>query len=842
MSKADRCLRKALGSLKLHVEDLKDSADLEGQFTFISKEIDDLIKREKNPKSKIQNRAAEMELLMKMKIFYDMDREVKINMRVNEVTKNAKSIDDIIRNLENMMHGHAAGAFHTKGYYRNQIAGTFMATIADADPKVADLAFKKLRAMGAKFIDTEGKLKEKENISRGIYRATYGESLDDLFPNALDREAVILLSDARKNMNNFVLRQKRSAGMLVNKEDNFISSRRYEREKIAGMDKEEFSVKMIGLLSDEGLRPDLQDMDARILSLGKMYDNILDIAELTDFETHQKNILQIFRRVTKHRILKFKNADAEFEMMRSFSDPDFLVNFNRDIEINSLEITMHQLFGNRPDVTMAGIFNRLRRSEFGRSSEAVGKLQTWHSNSHSFIDFMRSPFIAPSTRLGKFFKLMKTLQPLKLLVTAITQAPADLIFGAAMRRADRGAIFGPIAGLEAFTDSFSSLFKRASRTQRIKMMKELNVGAEQYASTGMDSLFIRKETGLVGRKQKWAAQESAEVFVGGAMRWTGLNYVTQTMEASAALGATRTIKGMVQAWKADKMTPALKELVVIARLRDSELNILSKYLPTLSEESWLDLNKVNHIPWKAFADNYDSGIIQRRELAAKLGGFIDSRVRQGVPLATLRSGERWKKGSGQPTATDEFMDLVLTFKRTLLEATGIFVENWQRVVRTQGYMPAIGGGTVFAAGAYGFFLGYDFLVSAWLDEKPAIKHLEEGNTIEGIARVLNRISPVPIYTDTLYTVIKGYSLSNLVAGAGAAMANDFAAAVRKSVTEGITDKEATAAWRKFLIKHIVPLNVWWLKGPLRHTDVDIQESVIEGEPEERDRDKEFALP
>ena len=291
---------------------------------------------------------------------------------------------------------------------------------------------------------------------------------------------------------------------------------------------------------------------------------------------------------------------------------------------------------------------------------------------------------------------------------------------------------------------------------------------------------------------------------------------------SNGMGASNTLMRLVRGHGEGTLNAAQKETIAQARLSKRELDLLYsvrdqiKDTGAFSNYDVIDVTKLYGIKADALGKGL-AGDMARQRLFLKLAGFMDSRASQGTPTPTLRQVR--KKGPRYMTDSDAFWDMFMTFKKTLIEMTANYVEQFARMYRTQGMGRTIGGGALFTGSSFIFAAGTDMVASAILDREPALNKMAKGDFVGGYGRILGQMSFAPIWTDAIIRTVEnkdrwGQSgVTDVIMGPVGSMVRDFGNAFKSRSPE-----EKLYHW---FHDHLLP-RPWWVKGPLRHMGLDLR--------------------
>lgn len=550
----------------------------------------------------------------------------------------------------------------------------------------ASIANRKL-ALEAKYLkgflhrlETENLLKHfhmgenHKDIVRAIYQLSLGKEGN---PGLINNPEAIKIAKVIKEFQDNLLKRSNEAGSWIRPLKGYISSQNHDTRLLREAGFETWQATVLENLDLErtmqGISPDRQDDFLR-----SVYDALVSGAHYkppggatADALTGFKGASSLGRKISEHRLLHFKDADAWLNYHSQFGADNPMMSIIQDFERSTNNIALMEVFGPNPQaffddlVQRLGKRNRQDLKEFDKITGKRGGLLS-PTPQHLMAELTGETFRPENYGLAQVGSMTRQLNNMIMLGATVATQVTDVAFKANALRLRTGK---PI--LSVYGDMIGSLFEGLTNKEKRRMAKAYGAGFDGTLQAVASRFMVDDNPpGLV------STLHSTYFNLNGVTPWTANS---KMMDMSMIAGymnnhhdvSFRSLHPQTQ----DYLLRANIDAVDwdIARSAARDLNGSTYILPDTFEEIPNDLIRSMK---SELANATDSEIARyKKDLDVNYRGFLLDTVETATLTPSLNTRAILTKGTKPGTAPGEMLRFMSQFKSFgLAVGTDVFPE------------------------------------------------------------------------------------------------------------------------------------------------------------------------
>lgn len=840
MSASD-CFNNIMKAYGISIDDIMADPIAKAEFEFASKVIDQL---HDEAMSKVGDAKDNFDKILNDKNFTDYTKRVMLNTqkkyieKIDMASKSMAFVNDVMRNnpdaksLGRKLVQKIRSMENTKQGNERRYNAEFYSHLANhPDKDIASQSIALYKSLGKQLFNTEAKKAKYENVMRAIIHVAHNdkEGLKKIFPDDFERATVEHLANSLMNIQRGIIAHKKNSGMIIGQVDNYLWKRTYDRNAIFGLGPEGLA-KLLEDNLDHGATFASGTMQTSPDARTEYFKNLWQTLNEKSISgmSSEDAMSAVIANSTKSRQFVFKNADAEFNVMKAIGgETDLHTLIQRDLADSASVVSHYLQFGASSERALQNslleISKQLSKADLPSGDKKLNSMEVFRGYADQAKQDLKVLTIKPKTNfstLGHAFSFFRNMNVAKLGATVVTQAPLDMISLTHTTMADRGMV----NAFDAFASSIKTFSKVAKLDEkaRLELQRSIGVFNNIHDSTAVVRMAGDTNIGRIGdagpKGYMALASEKMGQISSSSVHWSGLGWMTDMHMTASGVEASSSLALAIRAHKDGNLSKSYARVLSDAGFTSKEVAILAENFDKVKgfEFAWdepdkfLNPLKIYEVADEAFGKNASA---QKEALVNKTIGFINDRTRQGAPMPSIFDNVgRGKEVLGD---ADAFVNMITMFKGTLMNMTDAFIKRNLAMHRNMGGGELAGYYATYMAGSMGMFLATDTISSFLLDRESAYHKFARGDTNGALLNFLSRTSPVPIMTDPMFRLFEQKDKWGQSVFADVALGP--AGGLFRDLENVYKSKDVGKAMLRFTGNHLIPYTSnWMVRGAGRH--------------------------
>ena len=592
---------------------------------------------------------------------------------------------------------------------------------------------------------------------------------------------------------------KNAAGILTGKIENYILPQEIDKAKLADIDLPEFDALI-------RKRVKWNKGGETALTADQIGDIISDLHQNWATVTGKPQgpssdpVLALALSEAKSRKIFFNNPVDRIAVMKVLGpENDVPTLLHKHMMKSSRAIANNETLGPEPMQAMAELIEHVRqttseegglvRTEKGKKVNYGDMIEDMQTDAKEQLDKLLTFRKTPDSWVNDSINFAKAFMVLKLSNVVFTAAPGDLssrMLGELTQGRGEKNIKDLMASGVQYAQDLVAL---KSAEDRIKLADLLGVEIAS-AETYRTNMLLTELHSSRPRMQKGVM--IANNLSGKFLEGVGLNLYTNASVPSGMLWGAETFTENIRAFK-DGNEHAANNLRAYG-LPDKTVNFLVKHLDEIVHDGseyqrmkgQISPSLIAKLPLKYFGQSDTLSRSTRNQLANTVSTSMRGLGQTSVPQASLISSP-----TGADTWSRHAWKILLPFKGVLFKMNTIARYSYNQMYERTGShaTPALAMSGAMAVSGLGFLFS-DLFRAAITDDKSTVQKILAGDIEESVFDVIEKVSPVPLFTDPMIRTWEGKdkgmfnAFTEAAAGPLVSTAGELAIGLSKSLNRG----------------------------------------------------------